>query len=68
MEDIREVILREYINKYGTSQGIYEFQKNFRLLYLLKTDDDFMRELGFIPQFPECYPTNIQIEQEFPTF
>lgn len=67
-EDLREVIFREYIGKYGTPKGIYEFQKNFRLLYLLKTDQDCIREIGYIPSLPECYPTNIQIEQEFPNF
>jgi len=46
------VILEEYITKYGYSQGIYEFQKNYRLLHLLNTDADFMQELGELPMFP----------------
>jgi hypothetical protein len=45
-------ILEEYIIHYGESQGIYEFQKNYRLLHLLSTDADFMQEIGELPAFP----------------
>lgn len=37
----------------GVSKGIYEFQKNYRLLHMLNCDEDFMREIGRIPSFPE---------------
>ena len=39
--------------KYDISQGIYNFQKNYRLLHLLDTDEDFMREIGTIPEMPK---------------
>ena len=47
-----ECILTHYIKIYGVSQGIYEFQKNYRLLHLLSSDEDFMREVGKLPDFP----------------
>ena len=45
-------ILEEYIKEFGTSQGIYEFQKNYRLLHLLNTNEDYLREIGELPTFP----------------
>ena len=46
-------VLDAYINHYGTSQGIYEFQKNYRLLHMLNCNEDFMREVGEIPMMPQ---------------
>lgn len=45
-------ILQLYCADYETSQGIYEFQKNYRLLHLLETDEDWMREVAYIPELP----------------
>ena len=42
-------ILEEYLYKYGQAQGIFEFQKNYRLLHMLNCDQDFIREVGSIP-------------------
>jgi len=44
-----EKMLSCYIERYGTSHGIYEFQKNYRLLHLLNNDEDFIREVGIVP-------------------
>jgi hypothetical protein len=38
---------------FGLSQGIYEFQKNYRLLHMLNCNEDFMREVGEIPMMPQ---------------
>lgn len=46
-------ILQLYCVDYGTSQGIYEFQKNYRLLHLLETDEDWLREVGHVPELPK---------------
>lgn len=56
------IILEEYLKRYGQSQGIYEFQKNYRLLHLLESDDDFIREVGILPEFPEIreVPNKVQ--------
>ena len=45
-------ILEWYLKVYGQSQGIFEYQKNYRLLHLLSSDEDFMREIGKLPEFP----------------
>lgn len=39
-------VLNAYTQRYGTVKGVYEFQKNFRVLYMLSTDEDFLREVG----------------------
>ncbi len=57
-ENLYTKILSEYFLKYGISQGIYNFQKNFRLLHLLQTDEDFFREIGHLPEMPEIYKIN----------
>jgi hypothetical protein len=43
--------LHSYISRYGESDGIFQFQKNFRLLHMLSTDEDFIREIGKLPTF-----------------
>lgn len=53
-------ILEEYLYKYGQAQGIYEYQKNYRLLHLLSTDEDFMREVQQIPELPEIREVNFK--------
>lgn len=45
-------VISAYLYKFGDINGIYELQKNYRLLYLLKTDEDFLREIGTTPDFP----------------
>lgn len=46
-------ILQEYIVKYGETLGIYNFQKTYRMLHLLETEEEFITEVGYIPQLPE---------------
>ena len=46
-------ILQLYIVDYGESEGIFNFQTNYRLLHMLTTDEDFIREVGYIPKLPE---------------
>lgn len=51
-ETMFTLALSAYIAKYGNSNGVYEFQKNYRLLHMLDCDEDFMREVGEVPKFP----------------
>lgn len=51
-------ILQLYIVDYGESKGIFEFQKNYRLLHMLTTDEDMLREVGYIPKLPEFTKAN----------
>ena len=62
---IEDMVFTAYKKKYGVSQGIYEFQKNYRLLHLLSTDEDFEREIGQLPKLPEIREVilNSQIEK-----
>lgn len=58
-------LLQLYCVEYGQAQGIFEFQKNYRLLHLLSTDEDFEREIGQLPELPEIREVtlNSQIEK-----
>lgn len=46
--------MKKFAKGYGTSKGLYEFQKNYRLLHLLETNEDFNREVGCIPVMPKA--------------
>ena len=42
-----------YIKQYPhIPTAVFEFQKNFRLLYILRTPEDFFREVGKVPDYP----------------
>jgi len=52
-EDYSKFTLGKYIDHYeNKAQGIFEFQKNYRLLHLLNCDEDFIREVGELPYSP----------------
>ena len=36
--------MKQYVEKFGMVRGLMEFHKTFRLVYLLKTDEDVWRE------------------------
>lgn len=57
-----EATIRRYIQYYGISKGIFEFQKNYRMLRMLSTDEDMLREVGYIPQLPEFIKVNKEEE------
>lgn len=47
-----EDILGEYIKHHQSiSVAISEFNKNYKLLHLLDSDSDFLREVGYLPEF-----------------
>jgi hypothetical protein len=57
-----EFVLRKYYQHFGESQGIYEFQKNYRLLKMLETDEDWLREIGYTPTLKNVQFINKQSE------
>ena len=57
-------ILQLYIVDYGESKGIFEFQKNYRLLHMLSTDEDMLREVGYIPQLPNFQKVSFETSTE----
>lgn len=44
VEPYHTTVLNEYIKYYGMTLGIHMFQLNYRLLYLLQTDQDYLNE------------------------
>lgn len=58
-EGYASFVLNKYIDHYqDESKAIFEFQKNYRLLHLLSTNEDFEREIGQIPQLPKIIELN----------
>jgi 5'-3' exonuclease len=51
-------VLTAYVEEFGISDGIYRFQENFRLVYLLRTDEDMLREIGLVPSMPVIQSIN----------
>jgi hypothetical protein len=50
LKEIINIIFFEYLKTYGVSNGIYNFQKNYRHLHILENEDDFIREVSYIPE------------------
>jgi len=46
--DFEGFALKQYVEKFGMVEGLMEFHKNFRLVYLLKTQADIQRETGLM--------------------
>lgn len=42
-------VLDYFIEHYGVSKGIFEFQKHYRVLRLLQNDEEFKQEVGITP-------------------
>ena len=51
--DFNTIVLQKYVDKYGRVEGTCRFAENFRLVYLLKTDEDIIRELGSPIELPK---------------
>ena len=62
-------ILQEYIVKYGETLGIYNFQKSYRMLHLLETEEEFITEVGYMSlptEFQKVIsPTKEEIKIDF---
>jgi hypothetical protein len=44
--DMPTFVLNKYIEKFGNHEGILKFAETFRLVYILKTKEDVLRETG----------------------
>ena len=44
--------MKKFVKGMGTTVGLIELAKNYRLLHLLESDEDFIREVGKVPWFP----------------
>lgn len=52
--ELRAAVLQAYQDYYkGIGPGVYAFQQNFRQVYLLRKDQDFLNEVGYVPELLE---------------
>tara|TARA_R100001463_G_scaffold23551_2_gene56406 strand:- start:18820 stop:19563 length:744 start_codon:yes stop_codon:yes gene_type:complete len=52
------VAYKAYLEHYGEpGYALYEYQKNYRQVYMLRTDSDFQNEVGYVPELND--PINI---------
>tara|TARA_R110002012_G_scaffold6578_6_gene31333 strand:- start:17835 stop:18581 length:747 start_codon:yes stop_codon:yes gene_type:complete len=45
-QDMPKFVLEKYIEKFGIHEGITKFAETFKLVYILKTKEDVLRETG----------------------
>ena len=57
--DMPAFVLNKYIEKFGIHEGISKFAETFKLIYILKTEDDFLREINI--QLPELVVNNVNL-------
>ena len=46
LQELPEFVLKKYIETFGTHEGICKFAETFRLVYILKSKEDVLRETG----------------------
>lgn len=59
---IEQLILSKYIEKYDQVDGLSRFAETFKLVYLLKTDEDMLREIKDIPNIPDISEYIVETE------
>ena len=52
-----QFVLEKYIEKFGSSEGISKFAETFKLIYILKTEEDVLRETGIV--LPKLITNNV---------
>jgi len=45
-KDFEAFTIKKYVEQFGMTEGIFKFNQTFRLVYLLKTEQDVIREFG----------------------
>ena len=58
--DMQAFVLNKYIEKFGNSEGIHRFTETFKLIYILKSKEDVLRETGI--ELPDLEPHYIELE------
>lgn len=48
-KDYEAFALKKFVEKFGMVEGVMKFYETFKLVYMLKTDDDMKREAGKVP-------------------
>ena len=57
--DMPAFVLNKYIEKFGIHEGISKFAETFKLIYILKTEDDLLRETNI--QLPELVVNSVNL-------
>tara|TARA_R100000995_G_C3482730_1_gene125066 strand:- start:2701 stop:3423 length:723 start_codon:yes stop_codon:yes gene_type:complete len=57
--DMPRFVLEKYIEKFGMAEGICKFAETFKLIYILKTEEDVLRETGI--ELPELNINQIKL-------
>jgi 5'-3' exonuclease len=67
-KEIEGFVLRKYVEKFGVVEGLEQFFINFRLVYLLKTKEDVLRETKLeLPELQSLICINSKPEENEPT-
>ena len=56
--EMPEFVLNKYIEKFGYAEGICKFAETFKLVYILKTKEDVLRETGI--ELPELVTYDVK--------
>ena len=60
--DMPSFVLNKYVEKFGISNGIDKFAETFKLIYILKSQEDVLRETGI--ELPEIVTYDVQSNNE----
>jgi hypothetical protein len=55
LKDMPQFVLKKYIEIFGNSEGICKFAETFRLVYILKSKEDALKETGLILEDLKIY-------------
>lgn len=62
-----DLCLEAYVKHYNNeTEAIVRFQENYRMLHILENDGDFLREVGYLPEFTyrDVISLNKSVEEE----
>ena len=55
-------VLNKYIEKFGNAEGIHRFTETFKLIYILKTKEDVLRETGI--ELPDLITHKVEFSNQ----
>ena len=64
-DDMPVFVLNKYIEKFGYAEGISKFAETFKLVYMLKSKEDVMRETGILLGDLITYDVPLTPEEEW---
>jgi 5'-3' exonuclease len=60
--DMPTFVLNKYIEKFGNSEGIHRFTETFKLIYILKSKEDVLRETGI--ELPDLITHKVEFSNQ----